>query len=239
MMQCLPNEIILIIFDNIFKLTDKRQFLKTCTLYNSLTKILFKQYEDNFNVKNFNKINNYCVEKFTLELCHDKYFDMIPISYINPQNKVLIQALATFNCTQLLQIAKDNGCYLHSVYSHAATNGHLDILKWAHDQGISVRASKKHGNPWNKDICTIAASNGHLEILKWAALSDLGASAEAREHKCIWGIQTTFYAASHGHLDVLKWAIGNGCKFSLKDCSTIARINKRTHVLEWLTKNYQ
>jgi hypothetical protein len=34
--------------------------------------------------KNFE--NNYCTEKFTLELCHDKYFDMIPKSYINPKN---------------------------------------------------------------------------------------------------------------------------------------------------------
>ena len=32
-MNKLPNELILIIFDNIEKITDKRQYLKTCKLY--------------------------------------------------------------------------------------------------------------------------------------------------------------------------------------------------------------
>ena len=32
----LPNELILLIFDNILLITDKRQFLKTCTMYNKI-----------------------------------------------------------------------------------------------------------------------------------------------------------------------------------------------------------
>ena len=48
---------------------------------------------------------------------------------------------------------------------YAAVNGHLEILKWARENGC----------PWDKCTCTYAASNGHLEVLKWA-----------RENGCPW-----------------------------------------------------
>jgi hypothetical protein len=37
-------------------------------------------------------------------------------------------------------------------------NGHLEILKWARDNGC----------PWNELTCSYAAEHGHLEVLKWA-----------------------------------------------------------------------
>jgi len=45
------------------------------------------------------------------------------------------------------------------VYSNAALNGHLELLKWARANGCC---------PWDEEMCSNAALNGHLELLKWA-----------------------------------------------------------------------
>ncbi len=132
-MDALPNEIILIIFDSIKLITDKRQFLRTCVNYNKITKCKMETFEKNYFIKGFDKIGNYCVEKFTLELCHDRYFDMIPNSYINPDNTILIKALVRFNCIKILEMAKNNGCDLKSVGSFASYYNNSDVIKWIID----------------------------------------------------------------------------------------------------------
>jgi hypothetical protein len=45
--------------------------------------------------------------------------------------------------------------------TYAARNGHLEVLKWARENGCS----------WNENTCTYAAKNGHLEVLKWAIMN--------------------------------------------------------------------
>ena len=72
---------------------------------------------------------------------------------------------------------------------YAAQNGHLEVLKWARENGC----------PWDEDTCVYAAENGHLEVLKWA-----------RENGCPWNEWICVYAAEKGHLEVLKWARENG-----------------------------
>ena len=42
--------------------------------------------------------------------------------------------------------------------SFAAEGGHLEVLKWA----------RENGSPWDEDICAYAAESGHFEVLKWA-----------------------------------------------------------------------
>ncbi len=244
----MPNEIICLIFDNIPTITDKRQFIKTCKFYNIITKKIMKYYEDNFTVKYFTKIDLYCVEKFTLELCYDKYFNMIPLSYINPNNKILIKALASFNCIELLQIAKNNGCALHSVCAWAAWFGHFDIVKWGKENGSNfdsnVCASAAFGNnleilKWivfgndgketgckmDIDTCSFAACNGNLEIIKWA-----------REHGAQWNETICCYAAQNGHLETLKWARKNGCPWNTWTCAD-ASGSGHLNVLKWAIEN--
>jgi len=58
--------------------------------------------------------------------------------------------------------------------SWAAEGGHLEVLKWARENGC----------PWNERTCSCAAKGGHLEVLKWA-----------RENGCPWGEQTCSFAA--------------------------------------------
>ena len=72
----------------------------------------------------------------------------------------------------------------------AAEHGHLDVLKWARDNGC----------PWDEKTCYRAAKHGHLEVLKWA-----------RENGCPWNEGTCAGAAEGGHLEMLKWARENGC----------------------------
>ncbi len=157
-MNTLPNEMVLIIFNLITLITDKRQFLKTCINYNDMTKRLMLIFEENFSVKHFGKITEYCVEKFTLELCHDLYFDMIPMSYINKTNKIIVKAASTFNCVKLLEMAKINDCDFGVIYYSAAVNGNVDIIKWA----------VKNGYKWDTWTCTFAATCGQTEIITWA-----------------------------------------------------------------------
>ena len=54
-MQTLPNELINEIFHNIHKITDKRQFLKTNSNNNNITKKIFVEYKKNFKVEHFIK----------------------------------------------------------------------------------------------------------------------------------------------------------------------------------------
>jgi hypothetical protein len=184
-MMNVPNEIILLIFDNIIAITDKRQFLRTCKMYNNITKKSFKQHEDNFTIKYFEKINNYCVEKFTLELCHDGYCNMIPLSYINPNNTILVRTLVFFNCIDLLQIAKNNGCKLDFICDLAAEMGQLEVLKWGKENGYHLGSM----------ICIFASKNGHLDILKWA----INNSCAFRYAYC------SYWAETMGHTHIINW----------------------------------
>ena len=67
----------------------------------------------------------------------------------------------------------------------AAKNGHLEVLKWAHDNGCS----------WDETTCHAAAENGHLEVLIWA-----------RENGCDWNKDTCIeLAASRNHIKIVEW----------------------------------
>ena len=71
----------------------------------------------------------------------------------------------------------------------AAENGHLELLKWAQENGC----------PWSKSTCISAARGGHLELLKWL-----------RKNGCPWNEKicwvAAFIAAENGHLELSNWA---------------------------------
>ena len=76
-------------------------------------------------------------------------------------------------------------CNCNSIISNAVINGHLDCLKYAHENGCE----------WDSKTCYGAAQYGHLDCLKYA-----------HENGCEWNVEICWIAAGKGHLDCLKYA---------------------------------
>ena len=80
----------------------------------------------------------------------------------------------------------ENGC---DTCFYAASNGHLECLKYAHERGCD----------WSDLTCESAASNGHLECLKYA-----------HEHGCPWDELTCGAAAYVNEIECLRYAQDHG-----------------------------
>ncbi len=201
-MDILPDELIIFIFNSMSKITDKRQFLRTCILYKNLTKISMYDFESEYKIPDFNKLN-YSVEKFTLELCHDGYFNLIPEHYININNVILIRCLSYYNNLPLLQLAKEKGCKI----SNASTCYYVPLCD--------------HYTKIEEWTCALVAKNGHLSILKFLIDND-----------CKWNYNACAYAIENGHLDVLKYLYQNGCKMD-KSLYNIALSKGYVEIIKW------
>ncbi len=212
-MDTLPSELILDIFNKICLITDKRHFLMTCKKYNLLTKEIFMKFEDNYIIKDFDKIDGNSIEKFTLELSHDGYFDLIPENYIVSSNGILIKSLSYFGNIKLLELCKLKCFDMREVYPCAALNGQLSVLQWFRRNGwisdtkayveidlSGIFLAEQNELGWNSNICANASSNGHLLVLQWL-----------HENGCDWDEKTCSNAANNGHLECLKYAHGNSC----------------------------
>src|SRR5436853_7703082 len=108
-MNLLLPELIQLIFINIPKISDKRFFIRTCKIYNLLLQGILTTADSNFITDGFDKITKYCKEKFTLELCYDKYFHLLPESYINSNNEVLIRAVLMYGNSKILAYIMNDG----------------------------------------------------------------------------------------------------------------------------------
>jgi len=92
---------------------------------------------------------------------------------------------------ECLKYAHENGCpWDKRTCDNTARYGHLDCLEYAHERGC----------PWDEVTCEEAAKYGHLECLKYA-----------RENGCPWDEKTCMNAAEYGHLECLKYACAHGC----------------------------
>ena len=97
-----------------------------------------------------------------------------------------------------------------NVFSGAAVNGHLDIIKWAFSKGYKA----------DKTMCYNASLSGHVEVLEWAKQNDLP-----------WEFSISF-ALHCGHLNILKWAHENGWEWT-EGSSLTAAMNGHLHLLQW------
>ncbi len=221
-MEPLPNELIIEIFNYILKITDKRQFLRTCIHYNNLTTQSMLNYEKNYNILHFIYQIDYCVEKFTLELCHDSYFNLIPEHYITKSNKILVKCLAYYNNIELLKLAKLKGCDMNmdDTINFVVLAEHISVLEWCvgnlknqhFANAYLINCEKIHiliclrenqckfGNTNIYWMCNNAAEFGQLEILK--ILRGLG---------CHWSKYTYELALKSGNQELVKWMIDSGC----------------------------
>ena len=103
----------------------------------------------------------------------------------------------------------------------AAKNGHLDCLKYLHENG-----------------CHWAARNGHLECLKYA-----------HENRCPWTADTCEYASKNNHIECIKYAHEHGCSCHKKFITTIVQkiliskwcssVKSRPIIYYWMERSAQ
>lgn len=244
-MQSLPNELIIVICNYITKITDKRKFTQTCKMVYKITLGLIQNAKlelealCNDNIISMNpEINKFkqlsyncehCVENFTLELCYDSYFDLIPKSYLKRNNSVIVKVLAMYGQFKLLKQAIKNNCkldkitddpydfYLENTCNQAVISGNLDMVK-----DVILRGCKP-----DKKTCMIAAEFGHLHILKF--LKEYNYNFE-NEFACN-------EAAFNGNFKILKWLINNNYPMDDNICDRAAS-GGHINIIKWLMDNY-
>ena len=97
----------------------------------------------------------------------------------------------------------DKGIKNYKITGNAAMNGHLDCLKYAHENGC----------PWSENTCYSAARYGHLDCLKYA-----------HKNGCSWTKETCIAATENNHVDCLKYAFENGIHSSFNYFQDLSNI---------------
>lgn len=102
-------------------------------------------------------------------------------------------AAAMFGRTDLLTVARENGCPLDRLtYKAAALCAQLPTLEWLHRTVIIDRTVPS--------VCSTAALGGDIMCLKF--LRPVGFE---------WDLTTCCRAARNGFRDILEWCLENGC----------------------------
>ena len=126
------------------------------------------------------------------------------------------RVLASNGYLDCLKYAHEQGCPWDKLATtNAASKGHLDCLKYAHEQGC----------PWTASATSRAASNGQLDCLKYL-----------HEKGCPWNISTTRSAAANGQLDCLKYLHEQGCPWT-RSTTYYATLNKHWNCLKYAREN--
>jgi hypothetical protein len=137
----------------------------------------------------------------------------------DPETKYCTIEAAENGHLDCLRYAHENGCEWRCTASTAAKNGHLDCLRYAHENGCE----------WDESTTKYAAQNGHLDCLRYA-----------HENGCAWHEETTSEAAYYGHLDCLRYAHENGCAWHEKTTTNAVCHAWEGHYLDpiKIEKNY-
>ncbi|GFH47592.1 hypothetical protein CTEN210_04067 [Chaetoceros tenuissimus] len=128
----------------------------------------------------------------------------------------------------------------------AAERGNIQVLEYCHQNNLqfnvlselcdfsmenkdeekaleSLKWLRRHGCPWDEDLCELAARNNYFNVLKWA-----------RSEGCPWNENTMKAAAESGNTVIIKYCIENECPMTEEACES-AMLNKdRSKALEVL-----
>ena len=156
----------------------------------------------------------------------------------------IFDAVSTDNLVRL-KYFHEKGAFMYMCNSNtlcniAAETGHINCLKYLHENGYF----------WDKTTCWRAALNGHIECLKYA-----------HENGCAWDINRCGYAAKYshlpspqyahknGHLKCVKYLYENGCPCNKEFISTIvqkilipkwrAAVKSRQIIIYWMERSAQ
>jgi hypothetical protein len=265
-MDTLVNDILLIIFNYILKITDKRSFLRVCKTINILTKNDIKIAEKQFNNKYSNIYEDNCPEKFIVELYYDGYVKINENEYKKLMSKRSIylrgtklsryvKMIVAANNNELLELAICNGYRIGwdpSIIDFAVLLGRIDILICLNNNKLCFV---------NTNTIGLAAASGHLEVVEWLLntkncnLSYLNLCDAAKyghlnivkyiifhktHHDSYYSMHCRDYceeAAKYGHLNILMWVkFQLNAKFSPYICE-IAASAGHLNILIWLIDN--
>ena len=100
----------------------------------------------------------------------------------------------------------------------AANKGHLDCLKYAHE----------NGGHWDEFTCSNAAKYGHLNCLEFA-----------HENGCPWDEKTCEFAIRGCNFHIFKWLRENNCPWNKDVCLALfTKYNDRkSDMFEWIKNN--
>ena len=112
----------------------------------------------------------------------------------------------------------------NNLMKYAAKNGHLEVVKWLHENHIEGRTDE--AMDW-------AAKNGHLEIVIWLHLN-------RKERLTSGGMCTTDamdWAAHNGYLEVVKWLHENRQEGCTMNAMNFAASNGHLEIVKYLHQN--
>ncbi len=246
----IPNELIILIFKFIKKITDKRQFLKTCKLHNTLLKgfiteiseseldyfeIIIDGINESYNLNE----NSDHVDIFEKKLYYHRYLSkrnycvekfMMELCYDEYFNMIPLSYLSeNMDNTVIIKLLIKYGKLELLQLAITRELSKLRICELAAESGQLniLKWLLKNGYDWEQDrsICATASLNGHFDVLKWV-----------RKNYFEWDKFTCSFAARNGHLDILKWARENGCEWDELTCAYAAK-NGHLNVLKWAREN--
>ncbi len=141
----------------------------------------------------------------------------------------------------------NNNMYLGFV-NFAASQGHLDLLKWANHEGCPLAKVMAY---------TCAAKGDHLAILQWVISASPDFNVAEMRNACYYAAQGGSFKTLHwimehpdyqergmnymacrgaalgGHLDVLEWALSQGAQLGVELCC-LAATGGHLDALKWL-----
>jgi hypothetical protein len=165
----------------------------------------------------------YVSYEILLNACVGNQLKLLKIFHKNGCNlySSLYGAASAYGLLPIIKWLTKKGCVcdISIIIINAASNGHLEILKWAH----KYISEKKIIN--NEDIFSAAIENGHIETAKW--LLDMG---------CKWNDNTFFNVVKTGRFDVLKELFKMGCPIDPKTCNYCIE-KGYLDILIWLHEN--
>jgi hypothetical protein len=113
---------------------------------------------------------------------------------------------------KMMKWAQAHGCHWVSAADEtAAMCGNLEILQWIYENNYE----------WSPKVCDISAHHGQFETLKWLHAKG-----------CAISKRTCTAATRGGHFDILMWLRANGCNWDKSVCDTLAEKNN-FDMLKW------
>ena len=115
----------------------------------------------------------------------------------------------------ILKFGYSKGYNLKNVCTYAVIGGHIDILKWARENGC----------PWDETTIVSAIKNGHLDVTKFIL-----------EQECLYKGNICNCAITFGQLEMLIWLQSEGYKTD-EFSGVIAAGNGQLNILKYLWSN--